>query len=163
MGGAIGLRLASTVPCIGVVAMSTPHQLPPNPLLDRLRPVLKPLSTIYRFREKGISEWRDGEAERERVQYDSYPLRSLIELDLVLGEMRKSLPKIHVPTLFIHSRTDTSVPADHMESNFNMLVTQDKEKIWIKESDHIITADHARSEVFRIVGNFIDRNSEPRK
>jgi carboxylesterase len=160
MGGAISLTLAARFPCVGVVAMSTPHQLPPEPLLIRLRPVLRPLSSVYRYRAKGVSRWRDEQAARERVQYTSHPIRALIELDGLLSEMRISLPDVHVPALLIHSRTDASVPGEHMELTFDQLGSQDKEKVWIEESDHIITADHAREEVFQLAGSFLDRISK---
>lgn len=157
MGGAISLTLAAQFSCVGVVAMSTPYQLPPNPLLTRLRRVLRPLSMVYRYRSKGIPKWRDEQAAHERVQYTSHPIRSLVEVDQLLAGMRMSLPQIHVPTLLVHSRTDDSVPGEDMDRIFDRLATDDKERIWIEESDHIITADHARKQVFHHVSAFLQR------
>ncbi|MCH7587495.1 MAG: alpha/beta fold hydrolase [Chloroflexi bacterium] len=157
LGGALALHAAGRLPCTAVIAMSTPNRMPPSPMYKRMRPILRPLSALIKFRPKKISPWRDMQARNERVQYDFYPLRSLLELETMLDEMRNRLPHIQVPTLLIHSRTDAAVPVEHMDANFSLIGSQDKRRVWIEESDHIITADHARQEVFDAIGKFLQQ------
>lgn len=159
LGGALALHAASRLPCSAVIAMSTPNRMPPNPMYFRLRPILRPLSALIRFRPKKITPWVDMQARNARVQYDHYPLRSLLELEAMLNAMRNRLPHIQVPTLLIHSKTDGAVPVDHMEANFSLIGSKHKQKVWIEESDHIITADHARQEVFDAIGQFLQQVS----
>jgi len=160
LGGALALHAASRLPCSAVIAMSTPHRMPPNPIYFRLRPILRPLSALIQFRPKKFTPWRDMQARNARVQYDQYPLRSLIELEAMLNEMRNQLPRVQVPTLLIHSRTDDAVPGEHMQANFSLIGSKHKQLVWIEESDHIITADHARQEVFDTIGQFLQQVSE---
>lgn len=159
LGGALSLLLSSRFQVAGVVAMSTPHQLPPDPRLRLLRPILRPLSAIYRFSKKGPSDWSSLEAKQARVQYDYRPLRAIVELDLILAEMRKVLPRLSLPVLFIHSKNDHFVPPEDMIANFELLGSKEKEMMWVEKSNHIITCDCDRDRVFSAATHFVKRLS----
>jgi carboxylesterase len=159
LGGALALLLSNQFPVAGVVAMSTPHRLPPDPRLRLLRPALKPLSAIYRYSKKGPSDWNALDAKEARVQYDYRPLRSVIELDLVLAEMRKILPQLSIPVLLMHSKSDHFVPPEHVILNFDLIGSAEKEMIWVEKSNHIITCDCDRDQVFSVAADFIKRIS----
>jgi carboxylesterase len=156
-GGAISLVLAHSLPTIGVVAMSTPHELPSDLRIRLLRPVIKPVSLLYPYNPKGPSDFVDLEAQRNRVQYNYYPLRAVPELDALFSKMREILPQLHLPVLFIHSKEDKFVPPKHMEANFNLLGSRDKDKILIEGSNHNITCDAAREQVFMAANEFVNR------
>jgi carboxylesterase len=141
--------------------MATPHELPSTPLLRVVRPVLRPLSAVYRFAPKGPPDWRDPEAHKARVHYDHRPLRSVVELDLLLQAMREALPSVKIPVMFIHSDEDTFVPPQHMEANFAALGSADKQKRLVQNSNHVITCDLARHEVFEAAAGFIARVAGP--
>ena len=159
LGGALAALAASRFPVAGFVAISTPNRIPESPLFNRLRPILRPLSFFYRFKRKGPSNWYDPLGEVGRVAYDAQPLRSVTELELLLAEMRTALPQLSIPGLFIHSRTDDFVPHDHMISNFDLLGSTKKEKVSIALSNHILTCDISRDEVFSTVEDFVNRIS----
>ena len=156
-GGAISLLLAHSLPTIGVVVMSTPHELPSDPRIQLLRPIIKPVSMLYPYNPKGPSDFVDPEAQKARVQYNSYPLRSVPELDALFSKMRETLPLLDLPVLFIHSKEDKFVPPKHMEANFNLLGSKDKHKILVEGSNHIISCDAAREQVFTAANDFVNR------
>lgn len=156
-GGAISLYLAHNLPMLGIVVMSTPHELPSDPRIRILRPIIKPLSLLYPSTPKGPPDFYDPKAREARVQYNQYPLRSVPELDILFQKMREVLPLLDLPVLFIHSKQDKFVPPDHMEANFNLLGSKDKNKILIEGSNHIITCDAARQQVFEAANNFVNR------
>ena len=118
---------------------------------------MKPLSIFYPFSPKGPSTWYDPGAKEERVAYDSRPLRSILELEKILAEMERHLPQLQAPGLFIHSRTDDFVPHSDMIEIYNLVGSTDKEMISIEESNHIITCDISREEVFSAVTDFVNR------
>lgn len=155
-GGAISLYLAHTLATIGVVVMSTPHELPSDPRIQLLRPIIRLASIFYPFNPKGPPDFFDPEAEKARVQYNHYPLRSMPELDTVFQKMREVLPQLNLPVLFIHSKQDRFVPPEHMEANFDLLGSKDKKKILIEGSNHIITCDAAREQVFKAANDFVN-------
>lgn len=77
----------------------------------------------------------------------------------ILQSMCTTLAQLSVPGLFIHSRTDDFVPHDHMISNFELLGSANKEKVSIALSNHIITCDISREQVFSTVEDFVNRKS----
>jgi len=153
MGGILSLRFAARFSVAGVVAMSTPHHLPP----DRRLPYIKALSKVQPRITKGPSDWHDTEAEQAHVDYPDYPTRSLAELRDLLAEMRASLPQVTAPTLLIYSRQDGSVrPEDgHADLIYNALGSKQKSVFWVQGSGHVITCDAARPIVFQTVSQFI--------
>jgi dipeptidyl aminopeptidase/acylaminoacyl peptidase len=63
-----------------------------------------------------------------------------------------------VPVLLIHSKDDTYVPPENMESMFAGLVNaRDRAKVYIAGSGHVVTRDAARQQVFELVSEFIQR------
>jgi len=158
-GGAICLCLAQNLPALGAVIMSTPHKLPSDRRIQLLRPIIRPLSYIYRFYPKGPPDFVDPLAREARVQYNHYPLRSVPELDELFSNMRKVLPQLHLPVLFIHSKDDRFVPPEHMHANFDLLGSEDKSMVLVEGSNHIITCDAAREQVFSEACEFVNRVS----
>jgi carboxylesterase len=100
-----------------------------------------------------------GDAWKQHVAYPANPVRSIGELNDLLGVMRASLPQIRVPVLLISSRDDHYIVENSMEMIYADLTTPDKEKIWIEGSGHVITEEPQRETVFRAAADFIERVS----
>jgi carboxylesterase len=159
IGGALSIILANTLPTMGVVVMSTPHELPSDPRIRLLRPIIRLVSIFYPFNPKGPPDFFDPQAAKTRIQYYHYPLRSVPELDSLFQKMREVLPMLEVPVLFIHSKNDRYIPPEHMEANFNILGSKHKHKILIEGSNHNITYDAARDQVFSAACDFVNRTT----
>lgn len=155
MGGALSLLLASMYPIQGVVAMSTPNDLPPDPRLKFIRW----LQYFYPFIPGGESDWHDKHAEAVHTSYGGYPTRSLIEVQKLLAEMRASLPVISAPTLLMHSRNDGGITPENMEKIYLTLGCTDKEMLWFEDSGHVLTRDAERENVFRAAAEFIEKHT----
>jgi carboxylesterase len=86
------------------------------------------------------------------------PVRSIGQLNQLLGEMRAALPKITVPVLLIHSKDDKYVLPENMEMIFaDLQNASDKTKMHITGSGHVVTRDAARHQVFQSALEFIRR------
>ncbi|MGH2625870.1 MAG: alpha/beta hydrolase, partial [Anaerolineales bacterium] len=157
LGGSLALLLARQVPCAGLVLLSTPFALPSDRRLQWLRPILRPLSLVWRHAPKGPPQWFDPAAGRAHLTYPVRPLRALAELDRLLAEMRRELPQVRAPTLLVHSRDDHFVPPHHMTSIHDALGSAWKEVRWIEGSSHGLTQDAKRNEVFAAVEEFLSR------
>ena len=162
-GGCLSLIMASELPVDGIVTLSTPYKLPPIPFLKQLYPLLPVLGTFLPAIRKGPPVWVDMEAEKSRVQYDAYPLRSVYEFGAMVKEMRPRLSKVTAPALLIHSLDDNFIPPSDMHHIHNSLGSVDKRMVQVKNSNHIITCDAAREDVFReteaFVAQIVNRNA----
>jgi carboxylesterase len=159
MGGILALTSASRLPTRGVVAMSTPYKLPDDPRLK----IIKLLSKFQAYMPKGEGDpgsgWFDKDVWRQHVAYPQNPLRSIAELNELMGVMRLSLPEIKVPVLLIHSHDDDYVVKDSMDAIYNALGSTDKQKIWVAGGGHVITEEPTRHVVFKAAADFVERVS----
>ncbi len=154
-GGCLSLIMVSELPADGIVILSTPYQLPPIPFLKQLYPFLPALGTFLPAIRKGPPVWVDMEAEKTRVLYDAYPLRSVYEFGAMLEEMRPRLSKVTAPALLIHSLDDNFIPPSDMQHFHDSLGSTEKRMVHVKNSNHIITCDAAREDVFRETVSFV--------
>jgi carboxylesterase len=157
MGGVLSLTAASRLPVLGVVAMSTPYDLPnlPLPLWT-----IRFLSLFKPYLRKGKvpgSGWFDPVAYKQHVAYPMNPIRSGVELKYLVNEMHAALPKVHVPVLLIHSRDDDYVVRDSMEKIHAALGSADKNMLWVEGGGHVITEEPTRETVFKAAADFIKR------
>jgi carboxylesterase len=157
MGGVLTLTTSAYLPVKGLVAMSTPYSLPPDPRLRHIEWISKTIHFMPKGSEEPGSGWFDKEAWKEHVSYPQNPVRSIGELNKLLGIMHEALPKIDKPVLLIHSRDDNYVVKDSMAQIYEHLGTPDKQILWIEGSGHVITRDAQRQAVFEAAANFVRR------
>jgi len=161
MGGALALLMSTRMSVLGVVAMSAPYKLPDDPRLRHIELISKAVPFMPKGTGEPGSGWVDKQAWGEHISYPQNPVRSIGELNKLLGELRAALPEVNVPVLLIHSKDDTYVPPENMEAMFAGLVNvQDKTKLYISGSGHVVTRDAARHQVFEAVLEFIQRIGE---
>ncbi len=157
MGGALSLYMSTRLEVKGVVAMSTPMQLP----RDYPAWAMKLLSIFVPFSPKHEgppgSSWFDREAYAGHVSYPQNPIRSAVELKLLLAEMNAAFPNVRAPVLLIHSKADPYVSPENMPRIFERLGASDKEMLWVTGSGHVVTRDAAREQVFAAASAFIRR------
>ena len=157
MGGVLTLATATYLPAKGLVAMSTPYSLPPDPRLRHIEWISKAVPYMAKSAEEPGSGWFDKEAWKEHVSYPQNPLHAVGELNKLLGVMRAALPQIQIPVLLIHSRDDNYVVKDSMQQIYDHLGTPDKQMLWIEGSGHAITIDARRQTVFKAAADFVRR------
>lgn len=157
MGGILALTSAAYLSVSGVVAMSTPYQMPKDTWLPL--PMVRFLSRFHPYlpKEEPDSGWFDREAYRQHVAYPADPVRSGVELKLLLAEMRAALPQLTVPVLLVHSRDDRSVPPEDMPKIYTCLGTRHKEMFWLEGAGHVVTEEPPRQRLFEAIAQFIEK------
>jgi carboxylesterase len=158
MGGALALELASRLPVAGVVAMSTPADLPEDWRLNFTRL----LALVMPYIGKGPPDWIDVTVATSHFDYPEYPVRAIGELKALLAEVRRSLPRVKVPTLVMHSRTDDGVPPENAEVIFAGLGAAERELLWIERSGHVLTEDIEHRRVWRACADWVHRVTRSR-
>lgn len=157
MGGVLALTSAARLVVSGVVAMSTPYRMPTDTWLPL--PVVRFLSHFrpYLFKEDDDSSWFDQESRRQHVAYPANPVRSGVELKLLLAEMQAALPQVTVPVLLVHSRDDRTVPPEAMPELYARLGTAHKEMLWLEGAGHVVTEEPPRQMLFEAIARFIEK------
>jgi len=158
MGGILALLMSTRLNVKGVVGISTPYRLANDWRLN----YIEFLSLFQRYlpKVKGQpgSGWVDQEAWKEHVSYPQNPVRSISELNKLTNNLRAALPLVHVPVFLIHSKEDKYVQPENMELIYSKLVNvQDKTKLYVTNSGHVVTRDASRFQVFQAVSEFIRR------
>lgn len=163
MGGILSLLMSTRLEVMGIVAMSTPYKLPDDPRLRHVDWIAKSIPFMPKSDEEPGSSWFDKEAWKDHLSYPQNPVRSIGQLNKLLGEMRAALAEVRVPVLLIHSRNDDYVVKNSMEMIYEDLVnTADKTMVYVEGSGHVVTRDAARQQVFQHALEFIQRIESPR-
>ncbi len=161
MGGILSLLMSTRLEVKGVIAMSTPYKLPDDPRLRHIEWISKIVAYMPKSDEEPGAGWFDKEAFGDHISYPQNPVRSIGELNKLLGEMRAALPNVRVPVLLIHSKDDRYVLPENMEMIFaDLNNASDKTKIYLTRSGHVVTRDAARGQVFAAASDFIRRVSQ---
>jgi len=158
MGGVLSLLMSARLEVAGVVAMSTPYQLPNDYPLWALRLYGMFVRDSPKSKEIPGASWFDKAAYADHISYPRNPMRSVVELKLLLKEMQAALPEVRKPVLLIHSKDDPYVPPENMEKIHAGLVhASAKTKVYVTGSGHVVTRDAARHQVFELARDFIER------
>lgn len=158
MGGILSLLMSTRLDVRGVVAMSTPYKLPDDPRLRHIEWISRIVAYMPKSDEEPGSSWFDKEAWQDHISYPQNPVRSIGELNKLLGEMRAALPKIDVPVLLMHSKDDRYVLPENMELiHADLKNASDKTKLYLTGSGHVVARDAARRRVFESTLEFIQR------
>ena len=155
VGGGLALHMATRHRLAGVVAMSTPIAV-----ADWRFKYVGVLKHLARFsRKKARSGLRDATAQAQHVAADRIPPRCAESLRDFLHLPDDELPRVTVPTLLLHARHDAQVPPENMPHIHSHISSIDKEMVWLENSDHVITEDYDREQVFAHVYAFINQHS----
>ena len=158
MGGVLSVLMATRLAVRGVVAISTPYQLREDPRLPLINLIAKFRPYMPKSKEPPGSGWFDKEAWRGHVAYPQNPVRSIGQLNHLLGVMRAALPQVQVPVMLAHSQDDRYVEYASMDLIYNALEqASDKTKLSVTGSGHVVTRDAARQQVFEEALKFIQR------
>ncbi len=156
MGGAITHILGAKNPDLaGIIPMASPCGVP-DWRISLLR-ILPFIQYFLKWHDNTSSGWEDLEAmKRHTHKYTRFHTRSVIQLDMLLQEMKRLLPVINVPVLILHSKKDQSVPWQHSEKILKLLKTDNKSIVWITRGGHIIPEDAGKEQMFKAIDNWLN-------
>lgn len=155
LGGVLNLILSASKPVDGLVCLSTPFTLPPDPRL----PLIPYIKFLFPFFEKGEPDWHDPSSSDGHIEYPVLPLDGIVQIQRALDKMHTILNQIHAPTLIIHSRQDTAAPPESADIIYKQIQAQDKNLIWLDDSGHNIVCDKQWHLVYKYILDFIEEHS----
>lgn len=152
LGALISLVIASYHNCEGIVAISSGDELK-DPLSD-LIPLAHP---FIRFINKTNGpDIKDPEAKKKEIHYERMPTRSIYEIQKILKLVKKRLPFVMAPVLFIHAAEDHVISVQSMERCFERIGSPVKRKVILRNSYHVATMDFDKNTVQRESKTFIE-------
>lgn len=149
MGALQALHLASHFPVSGVLSMDAPiriHDFRFNGI------------AIFRFLQWRTSNLTGGIRNPQAPPHKTYPYvatRSLYELKKLMDHVREDLPYVTAPALVVQGRKDSMVPPDNGEVVHQSLGSAVKHLLYLEESDHVVTMDFDKEELFQRTLKFI--------
>lgn len=154
-GGVLSLLISTQIEVDGIITMSTPIDLPPNPIYTIIYPFLKILGRLIPPIPKGPPDWFDQEALKERIAYEAYDAQAVYQFGQLVRQLRPLLPRVKAPILMMHSTNDDFIPIGQMHQIFDAISSSRKEIFTVDRSGHIITCDAERERVFQRAAQFI--------
>ncbi len=162
MGGALATLAASEVALEGLI-LTAPYYRITYQWYYVLRPetwvgMVAPL-VHWVYRAPGLQPVNRIEARSEIISYNWIPSRGGRTAMILAAQAQsdRTIEKISMPTLLIHSRRDTVTDPTSSQAVFEKLPAPDKRAVWLETSDHIIFWDFERRQVAAEVLAFLAR------
>lgn len=94
------------------------------------------------------------------VGMDYYPMSAFYELLRLSKLVRKNLSKINQPILIVHSEEDDLTSTKGADEVYKEISSEDKEKIILKDSYHMVLYDNEKDFVYNKSLEFLNKHSE---
>jgi carboxylesterase len=160
LGSLIATHLAASQPdrVAGLIVLANAMRLcfPSPALVLGMCGALRPLANAF-YVPKAGADIRDLEARARHLTYDVTPMKSAIEVLRAGRRVRRQLGRVTCPTLVIHGVLDRVCPVGNAERFARALGTRDVVVARMPNSGHIVSADHDRAEVARLIEQFLHR------
>ncbi|GAB4210385.1 MAG: alpha/beta fold hydrolase [Synechococcales cyanobacterium] len=159
-GGTLGLRLAAhhavgpLVLLAPFLRLKTPSFLP-IPLEDIVN---SPLGVLISSVPRQGSPIAEPQMQRLATQVRPYQTFSVLSVRSAVALTRwveHNLARVTTPTLIVQSPIDSVVDPQGAQIIHDRLGSPRRELLWLKQSDHIITLDWEREQVFAAVLDFL--------
>jgi carboxylesterase len=150
LGGTLALRAAAHAEVDGVITLAAIAYMQDWRLwfLPVLRPFLKWRQSPDNDIARDVSD---------TGSYDRLPLHAIEQLLELASMVRRDLPTISIPALVVQSEEDHVAPPGNLDFIHDRLGSQDKERIRLRNSYHVISLDHDRQMVLDHSIRFLHR------
>lgn len=149
LGGVFSLKLSMNVPLKGVVTMCSPMTMRTTNMM--FKGVIKYAKDYKIFEGKSDEQI---EKEVEAIQQKGMP--SLVDLQQLVQEVRKSLDLIYAPILVVQSRHDEIIDPRSAHIIYDNVESLKKKLIWFENSGHVITLDKEKQALHEAIFEFLE-------
>ena len=160
MGGALGVLLArehAEIPALVLLApyLGMPWSLRAQLFLARLT---QP-ATAYRAGRGGERSMHDPDARAQSLGPGTITVSTMLALRDVATAAQRALPQLQTPTLYVQSREDNRINAEHATRQFAAIASAKKQQVWLSGCGHIISNDYCRADVARLTLDWFNAHS----
>ncbi|MGG2063599.1 MULTISPECIES: alpha/beta hydrolase [unclassified Bacillus (in: firmicutes)] len=150
LGGVFSLKLAYTMPIIGVVPMCAPMYIKSEEIMYQ---GILAYAREYKKRERKSPE----QIEAEMFEFKQTPMNTLKALQDLIRDVRNNIDMIYAPTFVVQARHDEMINTDSANIIYNGVESNLKDIKWYEDSTHVITLDKQRDELHEDVYNFLEQ------
>jgi carboxylesterase len=150
LGGVFSLKLAYTVPIIGVVPMCAPMYIKSEETM--YKGVLAYAREYKRYEGKSPEQ-----IEEEMLAFKKTPMNTLRALQNLIRDVRNNIDMIYAPVFVVQARHDEMINTDSANIIYNGVESNMKKIKWYEDSTHVITLDKQRDELHEDVYNFLEQ------
>jgi esterase/lipase len=159
MGGALAAQLAADADDVRVLVLLAPY-LAATPEVEwaaRTAPLWGLVQPCIDAR--GETSVHDPVARAESYAYGIVTPNALRALLETAARGRAALPRVSVPTLVVHSRTDNRIP-ETVATETTAALRAPTERHWVTGCGHVITVDYCKDAVAELVLAFLARHAD---
>ncbi|AHA08308.1 carboxylesterase [Bacillus toyonensis] len=150
LGGVFSLKLAYTIPVLGVVPMCAPMYIKSE---ETMYQGILAYAREYKKREQKSPE----QIEQEMLEFQQTPMNTLKALQELIADVRNNVDMIYAPTFVVQARHDEMINTDSANIIYNGVESTLKDIKWYEDSTHVITLDKQRDELHEDVYNFLEQ------
>lgn len=150
LGGVFSLKLAYTVPILGVVPMCAPMYIKSEEIMYQ---GILAYAREYKKREQKSPE----KIAEEMMEFKKTPMNTLKALQDLIRDVRNNVDMIYAPTFVVQARHDEMINTDSANIIYNGVESTLKDIKWYEDSTHVITLDKQRDELHEDVYNFLEQ------
>lgn len=132
MGGALGLKLASSKPVKAVIPMCTPM------FFDNEKQLTKGFLTFAK-QYKQLEGKKESEIEEEIEYLEEHSKPLFRRIGSFVEEVNKTVDMIYAPTFVVQARHDEMINPESANFIYENIATEEKQIKWYEESGHVIT------------------------
>ncbi|MDR3559448.1 MAG: alpha/beta fold hydrolase [Candidatus Pacebacteria bacterium] len=140
----------------GMVLLAMPYKI----RLERTAILLAKLSSLFRKYNKKYYPPTFGVSTTitRVISYQTYPIKSALEVFELIKISRKELPKVKQPCLLMESTSDHITARKNLDIIHKKIGSKVKEKKYIPRAYHTFISDIKNEGVFEDILNFIEEN-----
>ncbi|CAM3958147.1 carboxylesterase [Bacillus cereus] len=150
LGGVFSLKLAYTLPILGVVPMCAPMYIKSEEIMYQ---GILAYAREYKKREQKSPE----QIEQEMFEFKQTPMNTLKALQELIRDVRNNVDMIYAPTFVVQARHDEMINTDSANIIYNGVESTLKDIKWYEDSTHVITLDKERDVLHEDVYNFLEQ------
>lgn len=150
LGGVFSLKLAYTMPIIGVAPMCAPMYIKSE---ETMYQGILAYAREYKKRERKSPE----QIEEEMFEFKGTPMNTLKALQELIRDVRNNVDMIYAPTFVVQARHDEMINTDSANIIYNGVESNLKKIKWYEDSTHVITLDKQRDELHEDIYNFLEQ------
>ncbi|QWG41670.1 alpha/beta fold hydrolase [Bacillus mycoides] len=150
LGGVFSLKLAYTLPILGVVPMCAPMYIKSEEIMYQ---GILAYAREYKKREQKSPE----RIEQEMFEFKQTPMNTLKALQEWIRDVRNNVDMIYAPTFVVQARHDEMINTDSANIIYNGVESTLKDIKWYEDSTHVITLDKERDVLHEDVYNFLEQ------
>ena len=152
MGGCLALMLAEQMEADACVTIAAPMKT-----TVPFRSLALLAAPFYPTLHKRDDEARATLDPDYDIDYESYPMKSVHHLSVIMSRARKDLALIHCPILAIQSHGDRTVTADSPQIILDGVSSTVKAQLWLDTAPHVCTISPEYGKIVEGMAAFLGR------